>query len=373
MQKIPLEKKRAFLINLAFFLAVFGIVYFLICYALPWMMPFLFAYFVAFMAEPLVGFMTKKLHFKRGFASPVALLILFALFSWLLIVIFSRLAYETSTFLDNWSSLYALISEKLLEFGKLLETQFSLLPPYVADYVEKIVQSVIDVLPSLLGTISMPIMSALTAIAMRLPSILILSLVILASCLLFSVDFHGLRAFLQLQVPSFAQGAVAEAISFFKLTVVRFIRAYCIICLVTFFELEIGFLLIGVDYSMTLATIIALVDILPILGCGTVLIPWGIIAILFGNIRLGISLLILCAFITTVRQVLEPRVVGNTIGLHPIAALLAIYTGFNFFGIFGMFMVPILLIVLKHLQDEGYLSIWKTASTEEAPAGTQGG
>ena len=210
MQKIPLEKKRAFLINLAFFLAVFGIVYFLICYALPWMMPFLFAYFVAFMAEPLVGFMTKKLHFKRGFASPVALLILFALFSWLLIVIFSRLAYETSTFLDNWSSLYALISEKLLEFGKLLETQFSLLPPYVADYVEKIVQSVIDVLPSLLGTISMPIMSALTAIAMRLPSILILSLVILASCLLFSVDFHGLRAFLQLQVPSFAQGAVAE-------------------------------------------------------------------------------------------------------------------------------------------------------------------
>ena len=70
-------------------------------------------------------------------------------FSWLLIVIFSRLAYETSTFLDNWSSLYALISEKLLEFGKLLETQFSLLPPYVADYVEKIVQSVIDVLPSL--------------------------------------------------------------------------------------------------------------------------------------------------------------------------------------------------------------------------------
>ena len=331
MQKIPLEKKRAFLINLAFFLAVFGIVYFLICYALPWMMPFLFAYFVAFMAEPLVGFMTKKLHFKRGFASPVALLILFALFSWLLIVIFSRLAYETSTFLDNWSSLYALISEKLLEFGKL------------------------------------------TAIAMRLPSILILSLVILASCLLFSVDFHGLRAFLQLQVPSFAQGAVAEAISFFKLTVVRFIRAYCIICLVTFFELEIGFLLIGVDYSMTLATIIALVDILPILGCGTVLIPWGIIAILFGNLRLGISLLILCAFITTVRQVLEPRVVGNTIGLHPIAALLAIYTGLNFFGIFGMFMVPILLIVLKHLQDEGYLSIWKTASTEEAPAGTQGG
>ena len=112
---------------------------------------------------------------------------------------------------------------------------------------------------------------------MRLPSILILSLVILASCLLFSVDFHGLRAFLQLQVPSFAQGAVAEAISFFKLTVVRFIRAYCIICLVTFFELEIGFLLIGVDYSMTLATIIALVDILPILGCGTVLNPGTVI------------------------------------------------------------------------------------------------
>ena len=51
--------------------------------------------------------------------------------------------------------------------------------------------------------------------------------------------------------------------------------------------------------------------------------------------------------------------VGNTIGLHPIAALLAIYTGLNFFGIFGMFMVPILLIVLKHLQDEGYIRIWK--------------
>lgn len=365
MEQFPLEKKRAFLINLTFFLAVFAIIYFLICYALPWMMPFLFAYFVAFMAEPLVDFMTKKLRFKRGFASPVALLILFALLSWLLIIIFSRIAYETSAFIDNWSSLYALISEKLLHFGTLLEDQFALLPPYVADYVEQIVLSVIEGLPSLLGSISMPIMSAVTGIAVKLPSILILSLVILASCLLFSVDFHSLRKFFQLQVPTSAQGAVAEAISFFKLTVVRFIRAYCIICLVTFFELEIGFLLIGIDYSMTLAAIIALVDVLPILGCGTVLVPWGVIAILFGNLKLGVSLLILCGFITMVRQVIEPRVVGGTIGLHPIAALLAIYTGLNFFGIFGMFMVPILLIVAKHLQDKGYIHLWKTPSNAE--------
>lgn len=362
VKSIPLEKKRAFLINLGFYLSLFAILWFVISYGIPWMMPFLIAYFVAVMAEPLVSFMTRYLHLKRGFASPVALLLLFALISWLLIIIFSRLAYESATFLENWAGLYALIREKFAGFELLLNDWFELLPPYVIAYVDRMLASLVEGLPSLIGSLGMSVMTAATGIATKLPSALIVSLVVLAACLLFSIDFHALRDFLRLQVPTSAQGAVTEAASFFKLTVLRFLRAYSLICLITFVELVIGFHLIGVDYSVTLSAIIALVDVLPIVGCGTVLVPWGIIAIMFGNMRLGVCLLILCAVITAVRQFLEPKIVGSSIGLHPIATLISIYAGLNFFGIFGMFLLPIALIVLKHLQDNGYISLWNSPS-----------
>ena len=115
-------------------------------------------------------------------------------------------------------------------------------------------------------------------------------------------------------------------------------------------ELFVGLLLLRVPYAFLLALLIAVVDILPVLGTGTIVIPWGIITLILGNFPLGIGLLILYAIITVVRQSLEPRVVGHQIGLHPLITLISMFVGVSLFGFLGLFGLPIAVTVFVQIK-----------------------
>ena len=116
-----------------------------------------------------------------------------------------------------------------------------------------------------------------------------------------------------------------------------------------------GFSILGVEYSLLLAVITAIIDVLPILGTGTVLIPWGIISLFQGNFVLGIGILVLYGVITLVRQIIEPKIVGDYIGLYPLVSLICMYVGLRLFGIVGLFLLPISVIMLKNLHDKGII------------------
>lgn len=126
-----------------------------------------------------------------------------------------------------------------------------------------------------------------------------------------------------------------------------YIKAYLIILLITFCELFIGFSVLRVDYAFLLAAVIAVIDILPVLGVGTVLIPWATIAFIERNMRLGFGLLILYGVIVIVRQFAEPKIVGGTLGIHPLLTLAAMYLGFRLFGVAGMIIGPILALLAR--------------------------
>jgi predicted PurR-regulated permease PerM len=111
--------------------------------------------------------------------------------------------------------------------------------------------------------------------------------------------------------------------------------------------------------------IVALIDLLPVLGTGTVLIPWGIIAIIQKDYFTGFALLILYAITMVIRNIIEPKIVGASIGLYPVATLVSIFAGFNIIGIPGMFIFPITVLVLKNLNDEGKINIWKKPDKED--------
>jgi len=140
-------------------------------------------------------------------------------------------------------------------------------------------------------------------------------------------------------------------------------KAYLIIMLVTFSEMILGLSvmkIIGVykgSYIFVIAVITALVDILPIFGTGSVLIPWGIYSIIVGDARLGVSLLILYGAITVIRQVVEPKLVASQLDLPPVATISAMYVGLQLFGIIGMFLLPITIFCLKILSDEGVINL----------------
>lgn len=115
----------------------------------------------------------------------------------------------------------------------------------------------------------------------------------------------------------------------------------------------------NVQYPLLMALFIGFVDALPILGSGTVMIPWAIICAINGDIRLGIAILALLIIMSIIRQFLEPKLVSKNIGIHPIFTLIAMYTGFKFLGVVGLLIGPIVLIIFKNifssLIDQGFL------------------
>ena len=113
------------------------------------------------------------------------------------------------------------------------------------------------------------------------------------------------------------------------------------------------------DYALLIALLTAIVDILPVLGTGTVRIPWAAAMLILGNFPLGIGLLILYAIITVVRQMLEPRVVGKQIGLYPLVTLVCMFVGTYLFGFVGLFGLPIIATVLVQLNQSGDIHLFK--------------
>lgn len=120
-----------------------------------------------------------------------------------------------------------------------------------------------------------------------------------------------------------------------------------------------GFTLLGLDFALLAAAFTALVDALPVLGTGTVLLPWAALALLTGDGGLALGLTVLYAVGLLAHSLLEPRLLAGQVGLPPITALLAMYLGFHFMGVGGMVVLPVALLLVKQLQDDGVVSIWK--------------
>lgn len=122
----------------------------------------------------------------------------------------------------------------------------------------------------------------------------------------------------------------------------RYLKAYGTIMLLTFAELLLGTVILRVDYALAVSAMIAVIDILPVLGVGTVLVPWSVISFVMGDSYRGVGLLILFAVIYAVRQIAEPRILSGSMGMNPLAALFSVYAGFKLFGVWGMILAPII-------------------------------
>ena len=132
-----------------------------------------------------------------------------------------------------------------------------------------------------------------------------------------------------------------------------YVKAYAMLWLITFSVLFLGFIILGVEYATTLAIVIALLDMLPVIGTGTVLIPWGIVCIAGGGYRRGIGILVLFACVTVIREIAEAKVIGRCIGMHPLLTLAAMYAGYRLLGVAGILLLPLVLNIAKEMTSMG--------------------
>lgn len=201
------------------------------------------------------------------------------------------------------------------------------------------------------GTLSSKVTAAAGEMLMGLPGALFVFIIFLMAAFYLTTDFERVSRYLSSLLPRRAVQKLGGLRHRLFSTTVSYLRAYLILLAITFGELLIAFLFLQVRYAITLAFLIALLDALPAIGVGTVLIPWGVIELISGDLPRGIALLAVWLIVTLLRQFLEPRIVGAKLGLHPLAALAAVWAGFRLMGVWGLFIAPVAAILLRGVLD----------------------
>jgi sporulation integral membrane protein YtvI len=214
------------------------------------------------------------------------------------------------------------------------------------EFWENIDSVIANVITSTVSSITSWIPGALLGIIGKLPSLMIFLLITVISCFYFSSDIDRINQKTVSLLPMKMQKKVPDIKKRLFKRISGYVRAYFILLLLTFGELLVGFSVLRVPYPLILAVVISILDILPLLGVGTVLIPWSIISFAIGDHKLGIGLLVLFAVNSIVRELLEPKIVGKSLNIHPLLMLALIYVGYALFGIQGLFMIPVIAVLL---------------------------
>lgn len=354
------DKKKKFIMDIGFIITVYAVAYFLFKYVLKWLMPFVLGFLIAFTLKPITESITKITGIKRKGVSIVVV----GMFYFLIVVIIwflvSFLWNQTTELVKVMPALYFNRIEPLLfNLNNLVVENAKLISPDLADSLSSIIISGLQYLASVVRNISIYLVSAVTNIISNIPLYLISVIFTIVLSVFISVEYREITSFIKRQLPDDFNSNFAEARKFLSGTLLKMIKAYSIILTITFLEMLIGLSILRVKYALPIAAIVAILDILPLIGTGGILIPWAIIELILKNTTLGAGLFILYAVITIVRNTVEPRIVGHQIGLHPIITITAMYAGLRLFGFIGFISAPVIAILIKYLNDTKKISLFK--------------
>ena len=229
----------------------------------------------------------------------------------------------------------------------------------VAAELETVANKMISELGTSISSVSVKLLSAVSGVAGSLPQTVLATVITIISTFFFAADFDDMSGFLLRQISAEKLELAHRVTEAIHNVTGRFVRGYLLIMFVTFCETSLGYWILGVDYFPMIAAVTAVVDIFPVLGTGTIVLPWAVIELLSGGYVRGIGLIILYAIITVVRQIIEPRIIGKQVGLHPVVMLMSMYVGTKLFGGIGLFGMPLALSVINALNSEGIVKLYK--------------
>ena len=310
--------------------------------------PFLIAFIISLIVEPIIKVFMKKLKFSRRLSAIIALGIVLILLGLILFFGISRLVQEASKLTQGLNLYFDNIYMYVTGIMDKLDGM------QIPDQIVEVSQNSIR---EFLGTLALRINSLLMGVVQiigSIPRIGVYIIVTFLATVFMCVD----KIYILDQMEHHLPGAwVKEITTHAKeifVTLGSYLKAQLILILISFIEVLAGLSLmsmigLNVEYPILAAILIGFVDALPILGSGTVLIPWAIVSALSGDITLAIALVILYVTVIVIRQLIEPKIVSKEIGIHPIFTLIAMYTGFKFIGLMGLLAGPIVLIILKNI------------------------
>lgn len=353
---MKLEKQKAFIIHCIFIFILLIFIYVGIKYVFPLLMPFVIGVIIAMAFRGIIDKLEKRTGIKRAFLSIFVLLIFYGFIGFVITMIGSKISTFISSLFNSLPSLYKdtflpalqIISDNIVE-------RFPSVKIYLDNFVINIDQSFFN----FISNTSSKVVGLATGVAGQIPTLLIKFIFTIVASFFFTIDYYKITGFLIGQFGGKKQDMMLRLKDNVVGTLGKFVRAYTLIISITFLELSVGFWILGVPTPFLFGLLVAIIDVMPILGTGAVLIPWSMIALIMGNTKVGIGMLLLYIIITVVRQVIEPRIVGQQIGLHPLVTLILMYVGAQLMGILGLFILPIIATILVKLNKEGSIHLFK--------------
>ena len=325
-------------------------------YALGWLAPFIIAFIVSRIIEHPVNLLKEKLRFPRPLAAGLFTVLFYGIIGTALYFSLSAVTKELVVLFDKLRNLD--INLVVAKLNSIFIDVLSRLPLETQDFIYSNVEGWLSNLVSALQNLIGPVISSATNIATAMPSILLFVIATIVSTYFLSCDYDVLHAKLAEKVPMKWRLRYRQTRDQISSTLVSYLRALLVLICITFVELAIGLAVLRVPNSFLIAAITAIIDALPILGTGWILGPWAIVALFAKDYFRAIGLVVIYAVILVVRNMVEPKIVGQHIGLHPLVTLIAMYVGLKMFGIIGMFM-PIPIALIKQFYEWGYFDFVK--------------
>lgn len=347
-----MEDKKNFIINVLFYGLVIGLAYLCYEYVFSITMPFIIGLLIAYFSIKLCNKLflnDNKLH------RSICLLSIYVIIVFLAILLTNLGINKSVDFFISIPKLYSTYVEPALSS---VETFFTNLNKTLSPEVERTLTTALeglsDSLKSLVSSASTLMVKVLTSIVTGAPNAIIYIIVIIISSFYICFDYEKIAAYVKSVLPERAVSFINEVKAYCENNLFNIIKSYIILMAITLVELFIGFAIFKVNNAGLYALLISVVDILPILGVGTILIPWGIICLLLGNTVLGLEILGLYIVITLIRNLIEPIMVGGTLGLHPLASLISMIVGLDLIGVVGMLGFPLMLSFFVNRKKQSY-------------------
>lgn len=317
------------------------------------LMPFVLALVTAWLLNPVVKGLQRRLGLSRGVLSLFLILLAFAAAGGILFGLGYSLFSEVSALLDNWEGSWDTLQTGADALGAWLDKLLAYLPAEVETFVNENLDQLWSAFSGWVSSVVPMVGTWAGSIAMGVPSFVVALIVFIMAAYFITADYPHYRFLMADRLPPEVRSFVAHVKHTALGAFAGYVRAEVIISAGVFAILLVGFLLIGQPYAVLLALLLAVLDFIPIIGSGTVMVPWAVIDLVTGSWTHALGLMVVWGIICVFRRVAEPKAVGSQTGLSPILSLISMYLGMRLAGVLGMILGPIVCLVAINVARTG--------------------
>lgn len=333
--------------SLGIFLLLYTILFVVFFWTLPYIFPFVAAFFIAFLIQPVTKFFKERLKLTKSGPSILSSILVYLVFFLIISLLIYKIISEAATLLSNLPNLNMdIIINPISKLISEISVYFNDIQP---DFIEKNISQITRIFTNGANLLGKGL-SAFLSIAASVPMWITVLFIIIMSTYFFSRDMVSIKVnimnvFSEKGKEKFSK-VWYEGIKMLS----QYAKAYLLIYSLTFVQTLIGFSILGIKYAVILSLICAIADILPILGIAVIYLPLAFIYLMSGNYFAAIGLIILFLIISAVRQIIEPKIVSSSLGIHPVMILATIFIGLKAYGFIGMIYLTFLVVLYKILK-----------------------